>query len=80
MSECKQDLIGSADGVTCKKCGLHLTHKEYQEFLKPKPAQEEKSAPQPEARAISRPLKANPSTPFMPASTTATSASRMPGR
>ncbi len=47
MSECKHDLIGSADGVTCKKCGLHLTHKEYQEFLKPKPAQEAKPAPKP---------------------------------
>ncbi len=47
MSECKHDLIGSADGVKCKKCGMHLTHKEYQEFLKPKPAQEEKPAPKP---------------------------------
>ncbi len=80
MSECKHDLIGSADGVTCKKCGLHLTHKEYQEFLKPKPAQEEKPAPQPEVRAISRPLKANQSTLSMTASTTATGACRMPGR
>lgn len=48
MAECNHTLIGGADGVRCKKCGLHMTHDEYQEFLKPKPkAQDEKPAPKP---------------------------------
>ncbi len=28
MPECKHDLIGGADGVRCKKCGLRLTQHE----------------------------------------------------
>ena len=47
MAECKHEFIGGADGVTCKKCDLHLSPDEYRKYLKPKPAQEEKPAPKP---------------------------------
>ena len=46
MPECKHEFIGSADGVTCKKCGLHLSPDEYRKSLKPKP---EPSVPKPKA-------------------------------
>lgn len=26
---CKHEFVGKKDGVTCKKCGLHMAHKDY---------------------------------------------------
>lgn len=37
----KHDFIGHGNGVTCKLCGLNLTHEEYKAYLK------EKDAPKP---------------------------------
>ena len=34
---CKHVLIGKADGVHCKKCGLYMTPEEYQKYCAPKP-------------------------------------------
>lgn len=38
MKECKHDWIGSADGVTCRICGKHLTDAEYKKASEPKKA------------------------------------------
>lgn len=35
MMECKHVFEGRADGVHCKRCGLHLTAKQYHELLYP---------------------------------------------
>lgn len=36
--ECEHVFVGRADGVHCKKCGLHLTAEEYKELTEYKPA------------------------------------------
>ena len=33
--ECSHVFIGTADGITCKICGLHMTVEEYREYLQP---------------------------------------------
>ena len=33
--ECKHIFEGRADGVHCKRCGLHLTAQQYRELLHP---------------------------------------------
>lgn len=33
MANCNHEFIGREDGVYCKKCGIHMTVKEYQESL-----------------------------------------------
>ena len=33
---CKHEFIGTKDGVTCKKCGLSMTTKEYREYASKK--------------------------------------------
>ena len=35
--DCKHDFIGGASGVKCTKCGLTMTHEEYNKYLKPAP-------------------------------------------
>lgn len=37
MSECKHEFIGTAQGVSCKKCGLSLTAQEYGKLVNPAP-------------------------------------------
>lgn len=31
--DCKHVFVGKADGVHCKKCGLHMTPKEYRDYV-----------------------------------------------
>lgn len=41
--DCKHVFVGKADGVHCKKCGLHMTPKEYRDYVEEaKKAQEQK--------------------------------------
>ena len=45
QKSCHHVFIGKADGVHCKKCGLHMSHQEYQKSLAPdlkKPARKRK--------------------------------------
>ena len=43
--DCNLVFVGRRDGVYCKKCGLHMSHQEYQKSLAPdlkKPARKRK--------------------------------------
>lgn len=39
--ECEHVFVGRADGVHCKKCGLHLTAEQYHELLHPPEGQQD---------------------------------------
>lgn len=41
MENCNHVFEGRSDGVHCKLCGLHMTAKEYLEFLNPDKAGKE---------------------------------------
>ena len=45
QKSCHHVFIGRADGVHCTRCGLHISHQEYQKSLAPdlkKPARKRK--------------------------------------
>lgn len=41
--ECIHEFIGKSDGAHCVKCGLHMTAKEYMDYMRPKMMGENKS-------------------------------------